>query len=59
MHKFHITHQNTKGEQIEYDGIFRSAIEAIKDCVATFGFGRVKAIPFQEQAANQDMPRAA
>lgn len=59
MHTFHIKHVDAQGETHEYNGLFECAIDAIKDCVATFGFGRIKVDTMDCRAANSDFPRAA
>ena len=59
MHKFHIKHINAQGESVEYDGLFECAIDAIADCIKTFGFGRVKVNPLDCVAANSENLRRA
>lgn len=57
MKKFHITHRDKDGIEHEYDGIFKCAIDAVRDCVKTFGIGRVRVDAINEQQNN--MPEAA
>ena len=44
MKKFRIHHRDLRGVDREYDGLFKCSIDAIKDCIATFGIGRIKVV---------------
>jgi hypothetical protein len=41
---FHIKHTDPAGTVTEYDALFRNSIDAIKDCVAVFGLGKIKVV---------------
>ena len=46
MIAFHITHTGRDGVEHEYDGLFASSVDALKDCISTFGIGgRAKVVP--------------
>lgn len=44
MIAFEITHTDRDGHVKTYDGIFNDSIEAIKDCIANYGIGKIKVI---------------
>lgn len=48
MIAFEITHTDRDGHVKTYDGIFNDSIEAIKDCVANYGVGKIKVIKKEE-----------
>jgi hypothetical protein len=41
LRSFHIKHTDRTGNQHEYDALAKDSIEAIKECVAVFGIGRI------------------
>lgn len=44
MIAFDITHTDKTGKVINYEGIFKDSIEAIRDCVNIYGVGKIKVI---------------
>jgi hypothetical protein len=44
MIAFDITHTDKSGRVINYEGIFKDSIEAIRDCINNYGIGKIKVV---------------
>lgn len=49
MIAFDITHTDKKGKVINYEGIFKDSIEAIRDCVNNYGIGKIKVVKKEKE----------
>jgi hypothetical protein len=49
MIAFDITHTDKSGRVINYEGIFKDSIEAIRDCVNNYGIGKIKVVKKEKE----------